>query len=188
MLRGEERGKRERAIRGERKRTQDSMRVHDDSHVAVGGEVKVWMVALPLCYFRRSACAHVRRRVQPVTGLRALWLGSCCRSALRAAKAMMRAGNSGERGAHLLRKSMPATKDFTTKDLSILRIGPFSPAKRIARSLSHLLTVSTPFARLSQLAGSHSTHHQTTVTISTTTQPVSSKMDHDGHRLGICTV
>jgi hypothetical protein len=88
----------------------------------------------------------------------------------------------------LLRKSMPATKDFTTKDLSILRIGPFSPAKRIARSLSHLLTVSTPFARLSQLAGSHSTHHQTTVTISTTTQPVSSKMDHDGHRLGICTV
>jgi hypothetical protein len=47
------------------------MRVHDDSHVAVGGEVKVWMVALFLCYFPRSACAHVRRRVKPATGLRA---------------------------------------------------------------------------------------------------------------------
>jgi hypothetical protein len=43
----------------EKKKTQDSMRVHDHSHVAVGGEVKVWMMALPLCYFRRSVCAHV---------------------------------------------------------------------------------------------------------------------------------
>jgi hypothetical protein len=70
-VRGGERGRRERARGGERKRTQDSMRVHDDSHVAVGGEVKVWMVALFLCYFPRSACAHVRRRVKPATGLRA---------------------------------------------------------------------------------------------------------------------
>jgi len=56
------------------------MRVHDDSHVAVGGEVKVWMVALPLCYVRRPACAHApcaRGRVQSFAGLRGLWLGNC---------------------------------------------------------------------------------------------------------------
>ena len=55
---------------------------------------------------------------------------------MRAAKAMTCAENGSEKRAHLLRKSMPATKDFTTNDLSILRIGPFSPAKDRPLSVS----------------------------------------------------
>jgi len=62
---------------------------------------------------------------------------------------------------------MPATKDFTTNDLSILRIGPFSPAKRTAHCLSQLWTVSTLLARLSQIAANHSTHHKTAVKMAT---------------------
>ena len=82
-------------------------------------------------------------------------------------QAMTCAESSSKKGEHLLRKSMPATKDFTTNDLSILRIGPFSPAKRTAHCLSQLSTVSTPLARLSPLDASHSTHHKTTVTMAT---------------------
>ena len=77
---------------------------------------------------------------------------------------------------------MPATKDFTTNDLSILRIGPFSPA------LNPEPRGPPAICQLSQLAPSHSTPHKTTVTTATTTQPASSMIDHDGHRLGICTV
>jgi hypothetical protein len=145
------------------------MRVHDDSHIAVGGEVKVWMVALPLCYVRRSACAHApcaRWRVQSFAGLRGLWLGSCLQERFAGCQGNDVCGKQQRKRCILVEKVHARDERFHHKRPLDLEDRPiFSCQEDRPLSVSDFDSFNPACPAISTRC--KSLHHKTTVTMAT---------------------